>query len=74
MFKCKTCGKEFPVVAWFEMATTTYPGFSVQGTNYPSLNPITVNTTSQSTITVKKPCCPYCNGLDIEEVPADKKS
>jgi ribosomal protein L37AE/L43A len=74
MYKCKNCGKEFPVVAWLEMATTTYPNFSFQPTNLPSATQINVNTNWQSTTTIKKPCCPYCQQLDLEEIPADKKS
>lgn len=74
MYKCKSCGKEFPVVAWIETATTTYPNFSFQGTNLPSLNPVTINYSNwQSTTTFKRPCCPYCQQLDLEEIPADKK-
>lgn len=71
MFKCKNCGKEFPVVAWIEMATTTYPTFP----NWQGANSVTVNVTwtyLQSTTTMKKPVCPYCQQLDLEEILAMK--
>jgi transposase-like protein len=70
MFKCKTCGKEFPVVAWIETATTTYPNFAWQGTNCPPSNSITFDVTTnwQSTTTFKKPICPYCQSTELEEV------
>jgi len=69
MFKCKSCGKEFPVVAWIETATTTYPNFSFQGANWPPYNQATINFSNwQSTTTIKKPVCPYCQQLDLEEI------
>jgi len=71
MYKCKSCGKEFPIVAW-EMVSTTYPNLSFSG--IPGTNPIVTNTNWQSTTTIKKPICPYCQQLDLEEIPADKKS
>lgn len=71
MFKCKNCGKEFPVVAWIEMATTTYPTFpSWQGANSVTISVTWTNL--QSTTTIKKPCCIYCQSLDLEEIPTDK--
>lgn len=69
MFKCKSCGKEFPVVAWLEIATTTYPNVSFQGTNWPPSTQVAINYSNwQSTTTIKKPCCPYCSQLDLEEI------
>lgn len=72
MFKCKSCGKEFPVVAWIEVVTVTWPNFSWTGTGWPPSSAITfnVNTNWQSTTVFKKPCCPYCCSLDLEEISA----
>jgi len=72
MYKCKSCGREFPVVAWMEMATTTYPNFNFSGIL--GTNPVVTYTNWQSITTIKKPICPYCQQLDLEEIPADKKS
>lgn len=68
MYKCKSCGKDFPVVAWIEIATMTYPNLSFQNANLPSNNPVVTNTNWNSTTTIKKPSCPYCQQLDIEEI------
>jgi hypothetical protein len=60
MYQCKACGKEFPEVAWIESWTITYPNITVPSTGYMG--------SAQTSTTVKKPCCPFCLQLEIEEI------
>jgi len=65
MFKCKNCGKEFPVVAWIETTTTTYP----TSQDWQGPNSVTITFPNLGgTTTIKRPVCPYCSLLDIEEI------
>lgn len=60
MYKCKACGKEFPVVAWIKtnwVMTVPETTFSAGGSNLPT-------TASE----LRKPCCPYCHQIEIEEI------
>ena len=59
MWKCKTCGKTFPLPARISCERT-------------SPNPFTISTQA-TRIIVEKPCCPFCESIEFEEVKERQK-
>ena len=57
MYKCKECGKEFPVLAWLEIPFSLPLPLPVDG----QTNPLAKRK-------IRKPICPFCHQLEIEEV------
>jgi len=57
-YKCRNCGRNFDVLGWKKQISYYYPS----NWQYPE---------GTSTI-VKKPCCPLCESLEIEEVEKTK--
>jgi hypothetical protein len=72
MYRCKKCKKEFPVVAWIEATWfTTTPLNKWTG---PGQTIATIESSNQSsTWVIKKPCCPFCHEIELEEIFAVKK-
>jgi len=56
-YRCRACKREFDVLAWFD-TTSNY---------YPSVSQPQITTTYSTSTSTKKPCCPFCTSLEIEE-------
>ena len=52
MWKCKNCGKTFPVLARISVEKRPPPGGPLDVTR----------------VMVDKPCCPFCESIEFEEV------
>jgi len=62
-YKCKKCGKTFPIPAWNETVTNSYlPICADENVTGVTLSPYDIRMDIQKT-----PCCPFCRSLELEE-------
>lgn len=72
-YHCRRCDNDFDVLAWIVETTNFFPSYdwTQPEWNPPSSDPsqpqVQVTTNYTTSTSVKKPCCPFCQSLEIEE-------
>jgi len=71
-YKCRNCGRNFDVLGWKKQTSYYYPSNWQYPEGDNTVKIVTFNQYSYTSTTVKKPCCPLCESLEIEEMEKTK--